>query len=147
MNGEKLEAENGVRAKENKEAEEEIQDLEEEGKDTFLAAGETQEQQIKNLRIQERKTRAKMATLANLKEVCPEVCLDQNNNNEKVWEKIIDNFESVLAFEDVVDDKKKRAALMAVAGQEIRDIFKTLDEEEPPTFDTAKEALNAYLQG
>ena len=127
------------KAKKNRDVEEEdILNLE--GEDTVL-------EEEKNPRIQNKTNRKWPLQLIYLKEVCPEVCLDQNNNNEKLWEKLIANFESVLAFEDIEEDKKKRAALFAVAGQEIRDIFKTLDEEEPPSYDTAKEALNTYFKG
>ena len=93
------------------------------------------------------KVRTKMATLANLKQVCPELQLEQSTNNEKMWQNFIDNFESVLAFEGIEDDRKKRGALLAVAGQEVRDIFKTLEEEEAKTYETAKKALDEYFKG
>ena len=93
------------------------------------------------------KTKYKMATLANLKQVCPELQLDQSRNNEKQWQQFIDNSEAVLAFEEIEADKKMRAALFAVTGQEVRDIFKTLEEEEPNTYVTAKTALENHFKG
>ena len=58
----------------------------------------------------------------------------------------IENFESCLEFEDVRDEKKKRSALLVVGGDELRDILRTLEEDTPNTYDTAKAALGTYFK-
>ena len=58
----------------------------------------------------------------------------------------IENFERCLEFEDVTDEKKKRSALLAVGGAELRDILRTLYKDTPKTYDTAKAALGTYFK-
>ena len=58
----------------------------------------------------------------------------------------IENFESCLEFEDVPDEEKKSSALLAVGGAELRESLRTLDEDTPNTYDTAKAALGTYFK-
>ena len=69
-----------------------------------------------------------------------------SSNTDRKWMAYIENFESCLEFEDVTDEKKKRSALLAVGGAELRDILRTLDEDTPNTYDTAKAALGTYFK-
>ena len=87
-------------------------------------------------------------TLTNLKSICGEFKTDEygSSNTDRKWMAYIENFESCLEFEDVTDEKKKRSALLAVGGAELRDILRTLDEDTPNTYDTAKAALGTYFK-
>ena len=87
-------------------------------------------------------------TLTNLKSICGELKTDEcgSSNTDRKWMAYIENFESCQEFEDVTDEKKKRSALLAVGGAELRDILRTLDEDTPNTYDTAKAALGTYFK-
>ena len=89
------------------------------------------------------------ATLAQLKQVCKEfeVRECQLENKEKRWKVWLENFECCLEFEGIEEDKKKRAALLAVAGASLRELFRTLEEEEPHTYATATKALGEHFEG
>ena len=87
-------------------------------------------------------------TLTKLKSICGEFKTNEHrsSNKDKKWKAFIENFESCLEFEDVTDEKKKRSALLAVGGAELRDILRTLDEDTPNTYDTAKATLSACFK-
>ena len=86
-------------------------------------------------------------TLANLRACVPEFnpdsLIDEGSNTDKRWKQWLENFECCLEFEGVTDQpnekSKKRAALLAIGGQQLRDLLKTLS----PTDDTYLEARNA----
>ena len=73
-------------------------------------------------------------TLANLKACVPEfdteAMLDEGVNIERRWTQWLENFECCLTFEGVEDadntPSKKRAALLAIGGQKLRELFGTL---------------------
>ena len=91
-------------------------------------------------------------TLANLKacvpEFDPENLTDEGSNAEKRWKQWLENFECCLTFEGVTDPaagpSKKRAALLAIGGQKLRELFATLTVENA-SYDAATAALNAHF--
>jgi len=108
--------------------------------------------QVLDEQLQEggQKIRIRMsANLANLKEVCETFVIDQyeSNNVEKRWKSWLENFEICTEYEGIEDPKKRRAALLAVAGPQIRELLSTLEEDDEKTFDTVKAVFNAYFKG
>ena len=89
------------------------------------------------------------ATLANLKQVCDTFELDQidSNNLEKRWKAWLDNFEICTEYEGIEDTKKRRAALLAVGGAQLRELHSTLEEGEEKNYDTVKTVLNNHFKG
>ena len=90
------------------------------------------------------------ANLANLKEVCDTFEIDQcadDTNLEKRWKSWLENFEIITDYEGIDDPKKRRAALLAVAGAQIRELLGTLEEADGKSFTTVKDVLNAYFKG
>lgn len=89
------------------------------------------------------------ANLANLKEVCETFEVEQcdSGNLEKRWKAWLDNFEICTEYEGIEDPKKRRAALLAVAGAQLRELHSTLEEEEAKTYETVKKVLNEYFHG
>ena len=88
------------------------------------------------------------ANLANLKEVCETFEFGQETaNQEKCWKAWLDNFEICTEFEGIVDEKKRRAALLAVGGPKLRELHSTLEEEEAKTYTTVKQVFNDYFKG
>ena len=95
------------------------------------------------------KNKMASASLANLREVCGSFELDQfeTANIEKKWKAWLDNFEICTEYEGVEDPKKRRAALLAVAGPQIRELLGTLEEEEAKTYDTVTKVFNEHFKG
>ena len=89
------------------------------------------------------------ANLANLKEVCETFEIDQydSNNVEKRWKAWLENFEICTEYEGIDDPKKRRAALLAVAGPQLRELHGTLEEGDEKTYDTVRTVFNAYFKG
>ena len=90
--------------------------------------------------------------LANLKSCVPEFKTGEQGNTAKQWEMWLQNFECCLEFEQVTDDfkdengrtvSKKRAALLAIGGQQLREIFSTLNIEKG-TYAEAIKLLTQY---
>ena len=94
-------------------------------------------------------TKMATANLANLRAVCETFDIDQcdTSNIERKWKSWLENFEICTEYEGVEDPKKRRAALLAVAGPQIRELLGTLEEEEAKTYDTVKKVFNDYFQG
>jgi hypothetical protein len=89
------------------------------------------------------------ANLATLREVCEVFDIEQydTGNIEKKWKAWLDNFEICTEYEGVENPKKRRAALLAVAGPQIRELLSTLEEEEAKTYETVKKVFNDYFKG
>ena len=91
-------------------------------------------------------------TLANLKayvpEFDPEALQTENINMERRWKQWLENFECCLTFEGVTDPEegpsKKRAALLAIGGHKLRELFATLTTAAA-TYETAKTALDLHF--
>ena len=83
------------------------------------------------------------ANLATLKQVCEtfEVERYETGNIEKKWKAWLDNFDICTEYEGIENPKKRRAALLAVAGPQVREIHSTLDEEEAKDYETVKRHL------
>ena len=87
-------------------------------------------------------------SLAQLRQVCQEFRPDEEVGNvEQRWKQWIENLEYCLEFEGIEEEKKKRAALLAVAGRQLREVFSTLEEGEEKTYTKAKEALDTHFKG
>ena len=87
------------------------------------------------------------ATLANLKQVCECFEFENSSNQEKNWSSWLENFEICTEFEGIVDEKKRRAALLAVAGPKLRELHSTLEEESALNYTTLKKVLSEYFKG
>ena len=89
------------------------------------------------------------ANLATLKQVCEtfEVERYETGNIEKKWKAWLDNFDICTEYEGIENPKKRRAALLAVAGPQVREIHSTLEEEEAKDYETVRKALNNYFKG
>ena len=99
------------------------------------------------------------STLANLKACVKEFNPDDfgdTQNVSKQWILWLENFEYCLDFEgvkeetteegsDAVPPSRKRAALLAIGGQKLREIFKTLIPADD-SYQAAKECLNEYFK-
>ena len=91
-------------------------------------------------------------TLANLKacvpEFDPEALTDDGVNMERRWKQWLENFECCLTFEGVTDPEdgpsKKKAALLAIGGQKLRELFSTLTPEGN-TYTQAINSLTAHF--
>ena len=91
-------------------------------------------------------------TLANLKacvpEFDPEAFLDEGINTERRWKQWLENFECCMTFEGVADPdagpSKKRAAILAIGGQKLRELFSTLTPDSP-SYDDATKALTEHF--
>ena len=91
-------------------------------------------------------------TLANLKacvpEFDPEAILEEGTNTERRWQQWLENFECCLTFEGVTDPdggaSKRRAALLAIGGQKLRELFNTLTPATA-SYEDAKTALNQHF--
>ena len=68
------------------------------------------------------------ANLANLKAVCETFEIEQcdSNNMEKRWKAWLDNFELCTDYEGIEEPKKRRAALLAVGGAQLRELHSTI---------------------
>lgn len=78
----------------------------------------------------------------------PEELSDTGKNVDRRWKEWLENLELVLDFEGVTDPaegaSKRRAALLTVGGQTLREIFSTLTVEGD-TYKAAKDALTAHF--
>ena len=78
----------------------------------------------------------------------PEELTDSGKNLDRRWKEWLENFELVLDFEGVTDPtegkSRKKAALLTVGGQPLREIFSTLTVAGD-TYKDAKEALTAHF--
>ena len=78
----------------------------------------------------------------------PEELTDSGKNIDRRWKEWVENFELVLDFEGVTDPQeeksKKKAALLAVGGQALGQIFPTLTVADD-TYKAAKDALTAHF--
>ena len=76
----------------------------------------------------------------------PEELTDSGKNIDRRWKEWVENFELVLDFEGLTDPEegksKKKAALLTVGGQALREIFATLTVADD-TYKAAKDALTA----
>ena len=67
---------------------------------------------------------------------------DYSNNLSRRWQQWIESFELVLDYENVVDPEqgtsKRKAALLTVGGQALRDVFSTLNVDND-TYKAAKD--------
>ena len=68
---------------------------------------------------------------ANLRSCVKEFSLDQieGTNNHRWWTNWIENLEYCFAFEGIEYEDKKKAALLALGGQALRELYKTLCED------------------
>ena len=76
----------------------------------------------------------------------PEELTDSGKNIDRRWKEWAENFE-LLDFEGVIDPaegKSKKAALLTVGGQALREIFATLTIADD-TYKAAKDALTAHF--
>ena len=73
---------------------------------------------------------------------------DSGKNLDRRWKECIENFELVLDIEGVTDPtegkSRKKAALLTVGGQSLREIFSTLTVAGD-TYKDGKEALTAHF--
>ena len=90
--------------------------------------------------------------LANLKSCFPEFKPGEQGNIAKQWDMWVTNFDCCLEFEEIKDEfkdengktiSKKRAALLAIGGPQLREIFATLKCDKG-TYDEAKKVLTEY---
>ena len=79
----------------------------------------------------------------------PDSLVDEASNTEKRWTQWLENFDCCLEFEGVTDPatgaSKKRAALLAIGGQQLRDLFKTLKPTDD-TYTSACTILNDHFK-
>ena len=88
-------------------------------------------------------------TLAILKACVPEfdpkTLSDEGLNVARRWRQWLENFKCYLTFEGVTDPdeepSKQRAALLAIGGQKLRELFSTLN----PRDDTCKQAKDTLI--
>jgi hypothetical protein len=77
----------------------------------------------------------------------PEELSDTGKNVDRRWKEWLENLELVQDFEGVTDQaegaSKRRAGLLTVGGQTLREIFSTL-AVEGDTYKAAKDALTAH---
>ena len=99
------------------------------------------------------------STSADLKACVKEFNLDDFGDTQDVfkqWILWLENFECCVDFEgvkeetteegsDAVPPSRKRAALLAIGGQKLREIFKTLTPADD-SYQAAKECLNEYFK-
>ena len=91
---------------------------------------------------------AMTSTLANLYTCVPKFQTDnltgEWHNTEKQWRQWVENFECCLNCEGIVDphegNSKKRAALIAIRGQQLDDLFRTVN-----TYDAARTIVNKHF--
>ena len=90
--------------------------------------------------------------LANLKTFVPEFTPGEQGNMANQWERWIKTFECCIEFEEIKDDyksgrgqiiSKKKEALLAIRGPQLKEVFATLKAEEG-TYSEAKERLTEY---
>ena len=78
----------------------------------------------------------------------PEEVTDSGKNLDRRWREWLENFELVLDFEGVTDptegSSKRKAAMLTVGGQSLREVFATLDVTGD-TYQDAKDVLTAYF--
>ena len=78
----------------------------------------------------------------------PDAHHDAGTNQERRWKQWLENLELVIDFEGITDPaegpSKKRAALLAVGGAAIRELFATLTVADTQ-YSTAKAALTAHF--
>ena len=90
--------------------------------------------------------------LANLKACVPEFVPEEFgdvNNIAKQWELWIENFQFCMEFEEIKEEaqdttSRKRAALLAIGGPKLREIFKTLQPADN-SYAAAKTALDEHF--
>ena len=75
----------------------------------------------------------------------PDLCQKGTLNLDKWWKLWVENLECVMDFEGIEAGKKK-AALLAVGGPKLRELFNTLDNVGE-TYDTTKAATTAHFVG
>ena len=89
---------------------------------------------------------SKLASLRQcVTEFNPDFCQEGTLNLDKRWKLWIENLECVMDFEGIEAGKKK-AALLAVGGPKLRELFNTLGNVGE-TYDTAKAAITAHFVG
>ena len=69
---------------------------------------------------------------------------EQTNLAQK-WDQYIKRFEYYIKAQTVTKDEQKRALLLHVVGEEVQDLFETL-QNTGTTYDEAPTALNAYFE-
>ncbi|XP_065067008.1 uncharacterized protein K02A2.6-like [Rhopilema esculentum] len=78
----------------------------------------------------------------------PDVQQDAGSNQERRWKLWLENLELVMDFEGITDaaegPSKRRAALLAVGGSELRELFATLTVADAK-YSTATAALTAHF--
>ena len=82
--------------------------------------------------------------LANLRSRVKEFSLDQieGTNHHTRWTNWIENLEYCFAFEGIESEDKNKAAVLALGGQALRELYKTLVEDTGSvTYKNAKKAL------
>ena len=88
--------------------------------------------------------------LANLRSCVKEFSLDQieGTNHHRRWANWIENLEYCFAFEGIELEDKKKAALLALGGQALRELYKTLVEDTGSVrYKNAKKTLTDHCQG
>ena len=92
------------------------------------------------------------SALASLKacvtEFNPDIQQDAGSNQERRWKLWLENLELVMDFEGITDPaegpSKKRAALLAVGGSALRELFATLTVVDAK-YSTGTAALTAHF--
>eukprot|EP00795_Rhopilema_esculentum_P004069 gene4069-20248_t len=81
-------------------------------------------------------------------ELNPDVQQDAGSNQERRWKLWLENLELVMDFEGITDaaegPSKRRAALLAVGGSELRELFATLTVADAK-YSTTTAALTAHF--
>ena len=69
-----------------------------------------------------------MAGRLDLQAPGPFTVIGENTNLAKSWEQYLKRFEYYLKATGITKDDQKRALLLHVAGEQVQDIFETLDD-------------------
>ena len=86
-----------------------------------------------------------MAMKLDLNSPGPFKTLGEQTNLAQKWDQYLKRFEYYLRAQNVTNDGQKRALLLHVSGEEIQDLFETL-EDTGNTFAEALGALNTYFE-